>query len=81
MANKKITTVKNVITEKKETYFNNYSLKENMISYIISLNNQNSNLLNSKLREKYALNIEIIPSKKGGFKAYSQKYDLIAFNE
>ena len=77
----KTTIVKNVITETRETYFNNYSLEENLISSIITLNNQKSNLLNSDLRKKYSLDVELIPSKKGGFNAYSQKYDMIAFNE
>ena len=71
--------VKNLITEQKETYYNRYDLKENLISSIIAVNNQMSNLLNTNLRQKYSSEVEYIASKKGGVFAYAQNYDLIAY--
>ena len=35
--------------------------------------------MNAKVREKYAKEVEMIPSIKGGKKAYAQNYDLIGF--
>jgi len=78
---KKTTIVKNVITEEKETYYNSYSLIENLVSSIINIKKQNSNLLNTELREKLSHYVKIIPSKKGGFLAYSDNYDLIAYEQ
>jgi len=76
---KKTTVVKNVITEQEETYYNSYSLDENVVSSIIAVEKQNSNLMTAKVREKYAKEVEMIPSIKGGEKAYAQNYDLIGF--
>ena len=78
----KTTIVKNVITEKKETYYNNLDLDENLISSIISLNNQNSNLLNRDLRKKYSFDVEKIHSKKNSkVMFFAPKYDLIAYHQ
>lgn len=61
------TTINNLDFSIKATFINDFSPVENMVSFIIGENKQNSNLLNKKLRnsiiEKYSL-IERI-SKKG----------------
>jgi uncharacterized protein YhbP (UPF0306 family) len=76
---KRTTIVKNVITEQEETYFNSYSLDENVVSSIITVEKQTSNLMNAKVREKYAKEVKMIPSIKGGKTAHAQNYDLIGF--
>jgi len=76
---KRNTIVKNVITEQEETYFNSLSLAENVVSSIIAVENQTSNLMTTKVREKYYKEVKMIPSIKGGKKAYAQNYDLIGF--
>jgi len=77
----KITTVMNVITEEKHTYYNSLSLKENLISAIISSTEDNRKLLHHNYRKKIGIEakIEIIASKNGTKKAYSSSYDMIAY--
>lgn len=62
-----ITTVNNLDFSTRATFINDFSPVENMVSFIIGENKQNSNLLNKQLRnsiiEKYSL-IERI-SKNG----------------
>ena len=76
---KRNTIVKNVITEQEEIYFNSLSLAENVVSGIIAVENQTSNLMTAKVREKYAKEVKMISSIKGGKTAYAQNYDLIGF--
>jgi len=74
----KTVVVRNLITVKEDIYFNRYSLSENMVSSIINLTDQNRNLMNTELRQKYLKKIEMIPSIKGGKTAYSEEFDLVA---
>tara|TARA_R110000772_G_scaffold241292_1_gene353592 strand:- start:69 stop:311 length:243 start_codon:yes stop_codon:yes gene_type:complete len=77
---KRATTVMNVITEDRDTYFNDISLKENLItSIILETNGYSKMTFDKELREKVSKDIEMIPSKNGTMKAYSQRYDLIAY--
>ena len=74
------TTVKNLITEDKETYFNDLCLKENLITSILTLKNMRSQIHNEKIRESIYKDIEIIHSKKTHKKyAFYQDLDLIAY--
>ena len=54
-----ITIVNNLDFSTKATFINDFSPVENMVSFIIGENKQNSNLLNKELRnsiiDKYAL--------------------------
>jgi hypothetical protein len=77
----RITTIMNVITEEKLTYFNSLSLDENMISAIITTTEDSRKLLNSEYREKISVvaKLERIQSKNGQMKVYSPSYDMIAF--
>ncbi len=77
---KRATTVMNVITEQKETYYNDHSLTDNLITSIITMTDGRSfKALEYELREKVSKDIEMIHSKNGTMKAYSQRYDLIAY--
>jgi hypothetical protein len=76
----KSTTVMNVLTEEKQTFYNNYSLETNLITAIIYSTEDRRKILEFKYREKIALEakIENISSVKGQPMVYSQAFDMIA---
>tara|TARA_R110000772_G_scaffold268686_3_gene397519 strand:+ start:5231 stop:5461 length:231 start_codon:yes stop_codon:yes gene_type:complete len=73
----KSSTVFDLITDDKHTYYNDKSLSENLTTSILM--KEGKDILNYKLREEKSKYIEIISSKNGTKKAYSQSYDLIAY--
>ena len=73
----KSSTVFNLITDDKETYYNDLSLSENLTTSMLM--KEGKNILNYKLRQEKSKCIEIISSKNGTKKAYSQTHDLIAY--
>ena len=78
---KNLTTVMNVLTEEKQTFYNDLNLKDNLINAIIYSKEDKRKLLNLNYRQKIEIEakIEIINSKNGSLKAYSQSYDMIAY--
>jgi hypothetical protein len=75
-----LTIVMNVLTEKKETFWNNLTLEENLISAIIISTEDASKLTNREYRDKIRVEskVESILSR-GVLKAYSPAYDMIAY--
>tara|TARA_R110002074_G_scaffold137593_1_gene282721 strand:+ start:1567 stop:1812 length:246 start_codon:yes stop_codon:yes gene_type:complete len=80
---RKVTTVMNLLTEQKQTFYNDLNLKENLINGIIYSKEDKRKLLNLNYRQKIEIDakIEIINSKNGNLKAYSQFYDMIAYKK
>ncbi len=78
---KRAVRVMNVITEEKQTYYNNLSLKENLISTIILSTEDSRKLLEYEYRNKIGIvaKIESISSRNGDTKAYSPVFDMIAY--
>tara|TARA_R110001632_G_scaffold213511_1_gene339860 strand:+ start:514 stop:759 length:246 start_codon:yes stop_codon:yes gene_type:complete len=77
----KSTTVMNVLTEEKQTFYNTYSLETNLITAIIYSTEDRRKILEFKYREKIALEakLENISSVNGQPKVYSQAFDMIAY--
>ena len=78
---KRIVNVMNVITEEKHTYYNNLSLRENLISAIILSTEDSRKLLHHEYRNKIGIEakIESILSINGYIKEYSPAFDMIAY--
>ncbi len=78
---KTVTTVMNVITESKATFYNSLSLEENLLTAIITMHEDERKSAEHEYREsiRREANIQIIYSKTGQQKAYSDKYDCIAY--
>jgi len=77
----KTTTVKNVLTEQVETYYNNLSIKDNLVTSVLTANKMNSQLHNEDARQKASKGIERLSTKKGNEAYYYQELDLIAYCE
>jgi hypothetical protein len=77
----KSTTVMNVLTEEKQTFYNTYSLEANLITAIIYSTEDRRKILEFKYREKIALEakLENLTSANGQLKVYSQAFDMIAY--
>tara|TARA_Y100001973_G_C5141820_1_gene303348 strand:- start:551 stop:796 length:246 start_codon:yes stop_codon:yes gene_type:complete len=75
------TTVMNVITEDKHTFYNDLSLEQNLVSAIITSYEDSRKLLEFEYREtiKREAKISMIFSKNGTVKYYSEAYDMIAY--
>ena len=78
---KRATIVSHILTGAKDTFYNGLNLKENLVSSIILMRNEGSNLLNDVTRAKYMQDVELIPTKTGSQRAYSQEFDLVAYHE
>tara|TARA_R100001369_G_scaffold28501_1_gene51265 strand:+ start:312 stop:569 length:258 start_codon:yes stop_codon:yes gene_type:complete len=78
---KRAVVVMDVITEEKTTFYNAYSLEDNLISAIIISTEDSRKIMEFAYRNKVSIDakIERIPSKNGSIKAYSQAFDLIAY--
>ncbi len=78
---KRLVNVMNVITEEKQTYYNNLSLRENLISAIILSTEDSRKVLNREYRNKIGIEakIESISSLNGSIKEYSPAFDMIAY--
>ena len=77
----KSTTVMNVLTEEKQTFYNTQSLETNLITAIIYSTEDRRKILEFKYREKIALEakLENLTSANGQPKVYSQAFDMIAY--
>lgn len=78
---KTTTTVMQVITEEKATFYNSMSLEDNLLTAIITFFEDERKRAEWEYRAKIKAeaNIQIIHSKNGQQKAYSDKYDCIAY--
>ena len=78
---KRAVIVMNVITETKTTFFNSLPLEDNLISAIISSSEDSRKVMEFNYRNNISAEakIEVIPSKNGSLKAYSQAFDMIAY--
>jgi len=78
---KTVTTVMQVISEEKVTFYNSLSLEENLLTAIITLFEDERKTAEYEYREtiRREANIQIIHSITGQQKAYSDKYDCIAY--
>jgi hypothetical protein len=78
---KRIVVVMDVITEEKTTLYNALSLEDNLISTIITLTEDSRKIMEFAYRNKVSIDakIESIQSKNGSIKAYSQAFDMIAY--
>lgn len=77
---KKATRILELISEDSGVYYNDLSLEDNLISYIIRTTEDARKVFEFKYRDKIRLTakIEIISSKNGSLKAYSPVFDMIA---
>ena len=81
MSKSRAIVVMNVITETKTTFFNTLSLEDNLISAIITSTEDSRKVMEFEYRNKVSVDakIESISSKNGSVKAYSQAFDMIAY--
>lgn len=78
---KNYTEISSIDTVKRlDSFYNDLSPKENIISYIIISNKQTSNLINKDFREKIALKHNIIENKSitGELIAFCEDLNLFA---
>ena len=78
----KSTTVMNVLTEEKQTFYNGYDLETNLISAIIFATEDSRKILNDEYRMAITSTAkpEYITSKNGSIKVYSEVFDMIAYS-
>ena len=77
----KSTIVMNLLTEEKQTFYNGYDLKTNLISAIIFATEDSRKILDDEYRTKITSTAkpEYITSKNGSIKVYSEVFDMIAY--
>lgn len=78
------TIVKNVSTDEKMIFVNNFGPVENMVNAILQVEKRTDALLNDSLRKKIIVEnnlVELASKKPGRTYVYCEKYDLYAYTE